>query len=103
MVGRTVLATLAGSAPLERLEVSLVQGQDGRLTIDLREQHYAEGIGWFDQRTMELEPRQFQQLQSVLGLKAAPIFSEPDEPRATIPFPGPATSAPARRVVGDEG
>jgi hypothetical protein len=103
MVGRTILATLPGSAPLERLQVALVQRPDGRLMIDLREQHYAEGIGWFDQRTMELEPRQFQQLQAALGLKGTyvPPVADAEAPM-TIPFPGPFTREPARAAAGDE-
>ena len=101
MSARTVLATIAGSAPFQRLQVALVQRRDGRLSIDLREQHYAEGIGWFDQRALELDPRQFQQLQAVLGLKPALVEAAAEEPRATIPFPGPSTPAPSRSAVGD--
>ena len=71
MTGRTVLATLgwprsvaaAAGQPVRRVTT-------GGLLIDLREQHHAEGIGWFDQRRLELDPRQFQQLQAVLGLKS---------------------------------
>ena len=104
MVGRTVLATLEGSAPQQRLQVALGQRADGRLTIDLCEQHYAEGIGWFDQRTMELDPRQFRQLQAVLGSKAVePALAEAlDESRATIPFPGPSSRRAHRPAVGEE-
>ena len=91
MPGRTVLATLGGRGPSQRLQVSLSQGDDGRLLIDLREQHHAEGIGWFDQRRLELDPRQFQQLQAVLASQvgarsAGRCGSSP--PRA---FPGPGT------------
>jgi hypothetical protein len=102
MVAQTVLATLPGSGPNERLLVALAQ-RGGRLMIELREQHYAEGIGWFDQRTMALEPRQFRQLQAVLGVKAAVFVEESaDEPLpATIPFPGPRTVGPHRPAVGD--
>jgi hypothetical protein len=101
MAPSTVLAVLPGSAPYQRLQVGLSQGRDDRLSIDLREQHYAEGIGWFDQRTMTLEPRQFRQLQAVLGLKALDLASDADEPPATLPFPGPRTAEPRRPAVGD--
>lgn len=105
MVGRTVMATLGGTAPQQRLQVALAQREDGRLLIDLREQHYAEGIGWYDQRTIELDPRQFRQLQAVLGLKGAdhtaPTSPERDSP-TTIPFPGPREHQPTRSAVGDE-
>jgi hypothetical protein len=102
MAARTILATLPGSAPYQRLQVGLEQRGDGGLAIDLREQHFAEGIGWFDQRTMSLDPRQFQQLQAVLGLKAALLEDAAEEVPATIPFPGPRTIAPVRSAVGDE-
>lgn len=103
MAGRTILATLDGKGPFERLEIALIQDRSGRVLIDLREQHYADKIGWFDQRRMELDPRQFQQLQAVLGLKSPVldgILSDLDAP-ATIPFPGPSVSRVSRPAVGD--
>ncbi len=101
MYGRTVLAMLAGSSPLQRVQVTLAQHKDGRLSIELRDQHYAEGIGWFDQRVLDLDPRQFRQLQAVLGSGASMLALAEEKPRATIPFPGPATRQPMRPAVGD--
>ena len=88
MAGRTVLATLGGKGPSQRLQVSLSQGDDGRLLIDLREQHHAEGIGWFDQRRLELDPRQFQQLQAVWRLKSDSLGAAMQEEPATHAVPG---------------
>ncbi len=102
MTGRTVLATLDGSRPCQRLQVSLAQADDGHLWIDLREQHYAEGIGWFDQRRLELDPRQFQQLQAALGLKAE-LPSVAAEQSSIIPFPGPAPAVARRPAAGERG
>jgi hypothetical protein len=99
MGGRTVLATIGGRGPAQRLQISLVHAEDGGLLIDLREQHHAEGIGWFDQRRLELDPRQFQQLQAVLGLKS--VYSAAREVPATIPFPGPACEVSPRPAAGD--
>jgi hypothetical protein len=79
----------------------LVHAEEGGLLIDLREQHYAEGIGWFDQRRLELDPRQFQQLQAVLGLKSDRLGSTMWEEPATIPFPGPASEFSRRPAAGD--
>ena len=103
MTGRTILATLDGKGPFERLEIALVQDRSGRLLIDLREQHYAEKIGWFDQRRMELDARQFQQLQSVLKLNASSLneIREACDSPATIPFPGPSISSTPKSAVGD--
>jgi len=102
MAERTVLAVLPGSGPYERLQVGLAPTDDGRFMIDLREQHYAEGIGWFDQRTLALEPAQFKQLQAVLGLKTA-TWDDRDAPRATLPFPGPGEPRLRRPAVSDGG
>jgi hypothetical protein len=102
MTGRTVLANLDGRGPWQRLQVSVSQGDDGHLLIDLREQHYAEGIGWFDQRRLELDPRQLQELQGVLGLKTElPRFTT--EQSSVIPFPGLAPAVARRAAVGDRG
>lgn len=103
MTGRTILATLDGKGPFERVEVALVQDRAGGLRVDLREQHYAENIGWFDQRRIELDSRQLQQLQAVLGLKASSLgeaSARADAP-ATIPFPGPSVLPAPRPAVGD--
>ncbi len=102
MAGRTVLATLGGKRPSQRLEVGLSQGEDGRLLIDLREQHHAEGIGWFDQRRLELDALQFQQLQAVLALKSEASEAAIAEEPATIPFPGPSTNSACRKAVGSD-
>ncbi len=105
MNGRTILATLDGSAPNERLQLTLLQHRDGRLSFDLRQQHFAEGIGWYDQRGLELDSRQFRQLQALIG-RALPdvdacLADEP--PAATLPFPGPGElpRSPSRMTGSD--
>jgi hypothetical protein len=101
-VARTVLATLPGSAPYQRLQVALEQGEDG-LTICLCEQHHAEGIGWFTQRSMQLEPRQWAQLQGVLGTTDArqAFADDAEDAPATLPFPGPNDPRRLRHAIGD--
>ena len=108
MVGRTVLGMLPGTAPHQRLQVALMQRSDGRLSIDLREQHHADGIGWYDQRALELDPRQFRQLQALLGLKGGQTGADfassrgvDDDLPATIPFPGPCDPRPSKYAVGE--
>lgn len=106
MVAQTLLATLPGMGPEQRLQVTLRQCADGSLVIELREQHYGgEAVGWFDQRTMSLAPCQWKQLQTVLGSKnTAPLLAaEADACPATIPFPGRRVEPPCphRPAVGD--
>lgn len=103
MAAQTILATLPGSGPHQRLQVALRQKADGGLVIELRDQHFGEGIGWFDQRTMSLEPRQWQQLQALLGTKSTSeiLDEQADATPSTLPFPGPRTKSPRRPAVGD--
>jgi hypothetical protein len=102
MAGRTVLATLGGRGPSQRLQVSLSQGDDGRLLIDLREQHHADGIGWFDQRRLEVDPRQFQEIQAVLALNSDSLAAAAAEVPVTVPFPGPSPKQSRRPAAGGE-
>ena len=102
-MARTVLATLPGSAPYQRLQVALEQVDQGGLMICLCEQHHAEGIGWFTQRSMQLEPRQWAQLQGVLGMSEAraALDADDEDAPATLPFPGPNSPQRFRHAVGD--
>ncbi len=93
MVAKTTLATLADSTPDRQLEVCLEQRGDGHTTVTLNEQHYAEGLGWYNQRSIRLEPQQWSQLQAVLGSKlpetrrAASVIAD-GPPPISLPFPG---------------
>lgn len=94
---------MAGNAPAQRLQVALEQGDAGRLTICLAEQHHAEGIGWFTQRSMQLEPRQWAELQRVLGSgeAQAALKQDAEVPPSTIPFPVSPGPQRFRSAVGD--
>jgi hypothetical protein len=104
MSGSVPLATIAGTRPNQRLLVAIAQGDDGRTTIELREQHYGEGVGWFDQRTVTLDPREWQQLQTILGAapESASIAAEAARVPAVIPF-RTMTDPPRRSVAGGRG
>ena len=105
MQGRTVLAVIPGAGPLERLELALSQRANGRLVFELREQHHAEGLGWYDQRGFELDPAQLRQIQAVVGQWSAGVLKTPDfdpeEAPASIPFPGPTGLRLKRAAVGE--
>ena len=67
----THLAVLPGDSddPSDQQRVILVHCQDksGRSQIELRQQFWGEGVGWFTQSTVSLEPNQIGQLRSALG------------------------------------
>ena len=84
-----LLAVIPSSRENQRLTVVLVRGPDGSSQVSLRQQTWAETIGWFDQRSVELEPEQVRQLRAVLGTTPGrvPVPLSAEQP-ATIPFPG---------------
>jgi hypothetical protein len=62
----TVLSTLPASET-ERLVVVLVQAADQSSRMELRQQSFSKGIGWFTQSTVHLEPGQVAALRNALG------------------------------------
>jgi hypothetical protein len=62
----TVLSTLPASET-ERLVVVLVQATDQGSRMELRQQSFSKGIGWFTQSTVHLEPGQVAALRNALG------------------------------------
>jgi hypothetical protein len=99
---RIPLATIAGDSSCERIEVALRQGVDGDLSIELLQQHYGEGIGWFNQRSLTIDPRQWKQIQSILGSHdvAGVVAEAADAPRDVLPFPVPSDGARRRSAAG---
>ena len=61
-----VLSTIAGAADTERLQVVLCN-QAGESRLELRQQSFGDGIGWFTQSTIALEPSQVAELRTALG------------------------------------
>ena len=62
----TILSTLPASET-ERLVVVLVQAADHSSRMELRQQSFSKGIGWFTQSTVHLEPGQVAALRNALG------------------------------------
>lgn len=84
----TVLGEFPGSAPGIRLQVVLVPLSHGAVRIELRSQEYVEGLGWFDQRCLALDPAQMQGLVALFGVRGSvesAAFAERPEP-SILPF-----------------
>lgn len=60
------LAVIPGSVDGERLLVAHRHDSRGS-RIELRQQTWGEGIGWFTQNSVPLEPQQLAQLRATLG------------------------------------
>src|SRR3954447_18169095 len=62
----TVLTTIP-SSETERLLVVLLQSPEAGSCMELRQQSFSTGIGWFTQSTVQLEPGQVAALRNALG------------------------------------
>src|SRR5262245_27565025 len=62
----TVLTAIP-SSDSERLLVVLLQTPDHGSRMELRQQSFSKGIGWFTQSTVQLEPGQVAALRNALG------------------------------------
>jgi hypothetical protein len=85
-----LLATLPGAAENHQLAVYLVRLPDGSSKLALHQQSWAEGIGWYDQKCLELAPEQFRQLRSLAVPACRPGKQLQADGPATLPFPGTA-------------
>ncbi|WP_254511526.1 hypothetical protein [Anatilimnocola floriformis] len=62
----TILSAIPALSDKERLVVVLVQSAEGS-RLELRQQSYGEGLGWFTQSKVQMEPGQVAQLKNSLG------------------------------------
>jgi hypothetical protein len=62
----TVLSTIPASET-ERLLVVLVHASETGSRLELRQQSFSNGIGWFTQSSIQLEPGQVAALRNSLG------------------------------------
>ena len=72
----TTLSTLAGSTETERVMLVLVARPEGSV-VELRQQSWGEGVGWFTQSHVRLEPRQVAELKQTLGQTSNSIARRP--------------------------
>ena len=64
----TTITTIDGEKDTERLCVILCHNSDDGSTIELRQQSWGEGLGWYTQNTVTLAPDQLGQLRNSLGV-----------------------------------
>jgi hypothetical protein len=62
----TVLTAIPAS-DVERLLVVLVRTKEHGSRMELRQQSFSAGIGWFTQSTVQLDPTQVASLRNALG------------------------------------
>jgi hypothetical protein len=72
-MSEVVLTTLPGSSDSEQVAVVLCQ-HEGSSHISLRHQTYGgEGLGWYTQHSVDLEPEQVAALRLALGRAGMPL------------------------------
>lgn len=79
-----VVGQLDGSNPGRRIQVVLEHSTTHGSTIELREQHHAQGLGWFDQRCLRLDPSQVSQLLGLLGERCTMSLGDSRDSRAEV-------------------
>lgn len=82
----TVLSTIPASET-ERLLMVLIQSPETGSRMELRQQSFSNGIGWFTQSSIQLEPGQVAALRNSLGTVGGK--------RPTQPLPREFTTIPA--------
>lgn len=101
MERQTVIAEIPGSTRNEQLIVCLVESGGRGWKVELLDQRWAEGIGWYNQKVIDLEPAQWRALQqSFASHPQAAAMQTPLDPPATVPFVR-RPSPPLPRSVAD--
>lgn len=57
-----VLTTIVGANKTSRLEVTLGPNAQGGRTVELRRLSWGDGVGWYCQQTLRLDPREAENL-----------------------------------------
>ena len=78
----TVLSTIDGSVETERLVLVHIR-RVGESHLELRQQSWGEGIGWFTQSSLPLAPHQVGQLRNALGSSSGKVSAPISQPQAT--------------------
>ena len=66
-----VLAVLEGTLESERTLLVHRETANGGSIVELRQQSWGDGVGWFTQSSVQLEPEQVSQLRLALGAPKA--------------------------------
>jgi hypothetical protein len=77
----TTLTSLPAAIENERILVVLIQLPGEASHVEMRQQSFGEGIGWFTQSTIRMEPGQVAALKSALGRTSTGATASPRLPR----------------------
>lgn len=83
-----VLTILPGSDDSQRIVVAHCHGADGVSKISLRQQSWADGIGWYDQKSLDLDPEQLGLLRQALGWGGGSAKRTRSAEPVILAFPG---------------
>ncbi|MGL4464048.1 MAG: hypothetical protein ACRC1K_17985 [Planctomycetia bacterium] len=98
-----VLATLPGGKAEERLCVVLIQSTDVGSKVCLRQQTWSEGVGWYNQFTIDLDHQQVADLRNCLGSGSKSMVRGMVAGDPPLPAPAPIATDAAPQVLGDFG
>jgi len=81
-----VLAQLDGENAMEKIELVLRETEEGSTALEVRSQRWGQGVGWYTQKTIVLDPIQVRRLGSLLR-RAALTGQTPRRGRKILSFP----------------
>jgi len=80
----TVLSTIVGATDDERLLVVLVHSSAYGSRLELKQQSWGDGVGWFTQSRVEIQPDQVADLRSALGAGGCTPTRQFDRPNLQL-------------------
>ena len=87
-----ILSTITADNEHSRLEVALSCDAAGERTLELRQQSWGKGVGWYRQHTLQLGPAEAEALLQTLRTSGRAWRKNPGRAGGkVIPFPGRAS------------
>jgi hypothetical protein len=94
-----ILTTITSSNPTSCLEVAVCTGPQGKRKVELRRLWWGEGVGWYCQQSLRLDPSEAEGLLEALKGNRRRWGDRPlSFPGKVIPFPVPRASQTRQRV-----
>jgi hypothetical protein len=83
---QSVLGQLEGENQKEKVELILRQTAEGQAGLEVRSLRWGQGVGWYVQKTIILDPTQVQRLDRLLR-RASIVSRKGGKSGKVIPFP----------------
>lgn len=87
------LSVIDGCSASDRVQVVLCQDTFAGSKIEVRQQSWGDGVGWFTQSSIQFEPHQFRELCGTIGATSRTVSTAPPK-RPNHPQQNPPAFSP---------